>query len=558
MNAGFSSRRIVWRWQNKQDRETPVDAALILDSIREGVYWVDCDGKVVEANPACASLLGRPLDQLVGADAHDLMHHSDERGRPLARRGCPLHCCEAPEFHRSTTDVFWHADGTSFAVDCTSSPVRLDGETVGRVCVFQDVSQQKAVESRLRAEATEQTAVAALGRRALIDGASPELFQDATDQLQDLLGVAYSKVLEYHESQNELLVRAGSGLPSDVVGEAKIGADIGTHAGYALHTGETVVVSEIDIEKRFPGSVLLHRLGAASGICAVIETVDGTYGLVTAHDTKARVYARHEIALVETVANLLAAAINRGRAEQLEAALQDTRRLQALGELAGGVAHDFNNLLAVIENYAALAAQDRRRKLEFDRDIDGILEAARQGADLTAQLHQFARQEQNDSELVDVREPIEKAASLLSDAFPRDIEISVRLPGEPLEARVQPTDLHRCLVNLAINARDAMEVGGGLIEISAKEVYVDARRAGRSGADAGAFVRISVRDTGTGMSEEVLARALDPFFTTKGANGSGLGLATVYAVAARSSGFVEIQSAEGEGTTVAVHLSAGA
>ena len=234
---------------------------------------------------------------------------------------------------------------------------------------------------------------------------------------------------------------------------------------------------------------------------------------------------------------------------QLESHLRQSQKLEAVGLLAGGVAHDFDNALAAIIITAELA-QRKPAVGDIDTHLDSILRVARSATGLTRQLLLFSRQEPVMSSVVDVPSRIEEILSFLDAALGERIGLELDLQPVP-PVRMDPSQLDQVLVNLAINARDAMPSGGTLTVLT-RDVTVTEPAPGLS---AGRYVELRVADTGQGMSREVLERAFEPFFTTKAAaGGSGLGLATVYGVVQSALGQVTIESALGEGTSVRVLL----
>jgi two-component system, cell cycle sensor histidine kinase and response regulator CckA len=234
---------------------------------------------------------------------------------------------------------------------------------------------------------------------------------------------------------------------------------------------------------------------------------------------------------------------------RLESHLRQSQKLEAVGLLAGGVAHDFDNALAAIIITAELA-QRKPAVGDIDTHLDSILRVARSATGLTQQLLLFSRQEPVRSEVVDVPSRIEEILSFLDAALGERIGLELDL--QPVSsARMDPSQLDQVLVNLAINARDAMPNGGTLF-VTTKDVTITEPAPGLS---AGRYVELRVSDTGQGMSPEALERAFEPFFTTKAAaGGTGLGLATVYGMVQSALGQVTIESAPGEGTSVRVLL----
>lgn len=234
-----------------------------------------------------------------------------------------------------------------------------------------------------------------------------------------------------------------------------------------------------------------------------------------------------------------------------EAGLRQAQKLEAVGQLTGGIAHDFNNLLAVIVGNLELA---RRRAPEDERLrnlLDNTMQAAQRGAALTQRMLAFARRQDLKPEPVDVPELVLGMADLLRRSIGPTIHVETRFPLGLTRAMVDANQLELALLNLVVNARDAMPSGGTVV-ISAREALVEGDIEPESDAR---FFCLTVTDSGLGMDETTLARATEPFFTTKGVGkGTGLGLAMVHGLAAQSGGRLALSSRVGEGTTAAIYL----
>lgn len=236
-----------------------------------------------------------------------------------------------------------------------------------------------------------------------------------------------------------------------------------------------------------------------------------------------------------------------------EAALRQSQKLEAVGQLTGGIAHDFNNLLAVIVGNLELA---RRRVSDDDRLrslLENTMQAAQRGAALTQRMLAFARRQDLKPAPVDVPELVLGMADLLRRSIGPSVKIETRFPLGLPKALVDANQLELALLNLAVNARDAMPEGGAIVIEAGEEGGIDAKE-GRLAKEP-RFLCLSVSDTGTGMDEATLAHATEPFFTTKGVGkGTGLGLAMVHGLAAQSGGRLTLTSLPGQGTTASICL----
>jgi len=233
----------------------------------------------------------------------------------------------------------------------------------------------------------------------------------------------------------------------------------------------------------------------------------------------------------------------------LEEQLAQARKMEAVGQLTGGVAHDFNNLLTVVLGNIDMLATRKEEDDRRMRRIEAVRQAAERGRDLTGQLLAFSRRQHLTPMTLDVNRLITEFAPLMRQAVGEAVTIELELADEPLKTHVDPTQLETALLNLAVNARDAMPDGGPLAITTRRE----------AGPGELGYVAIGVRDSGVGMSEDVRARVFEPFFTTKEVGkGSGLGLSQVYGFVSQSDGEVRVESEPGAGTTFLLLLPGSA
>jgi len=241
--------------------------------------------------------------------------------------------------------------------------------------------------------------------------------------------------------------------------------------------------------------------------------------------------------------------------QELERQLFHSQRLEAVGRLAGGIAHDFNNLLTAVVGFASALRESLPDDHPERESVDGILDASNRATQLTRGLLAYGRKQVLQPRPTDVRDVLRSVEKLLRHVVGEDVDLAVTLPDEPLVAVVDPGQIEQVLVNLSANARDAMPKGGSL-RITAAHSSVaedEAARLGLSGG--GAFVRITVADSGSGMTPEVAARVFEPFYTTKASGkGTGLGLAIVYGIVRQHGGAVALRSGPGEGTEAMILL----
>jgi two-component system cell cycle sensor histidine kinase/response regulator CckA len=385
---------------------------------------------------------------------------------------------------------------------------RADGRTVGVTTITRDISERERAEAQMQAvlDAAPDPllGVAEDGRIVLVNASAERLFDIPR---ADMTGMPVRRL-----------------LPG--------GVDPGPDGAGALPLARRKDGAELPVE------ITLSTLNTDEGVITLAAVRDMTERLATqAEQQRLRQEAERQ---------------------KDEVRQQRTRRLESLGQLAGGVAHDFNNLLAVILNYAEFIVEDGA-DTPFALDAEQILRAGRRGSELTHQLLAFARREVVRPKPLDVNRAIAEVQQLLTRSLGEHISLGTDLV-EPLPLVIaDPGQLEQVLVNLAVNARDAMPAGGHLGIDTGLMNVADEHPATRDGLRPGAYVRIRVSDTGAGMPREVVEQAFEPFFTTKpSGEGTGLGLATVYGIVAQAGGTVQIFSEPGLGTTVTILLPASA
>jgi signal transduction histidine kinase len=403
----------------------------------------------------------------------------------------------------------------------------------------------------LKSRARQQAVVARLGQRALAGLDVSTLMDEAVDLVAKDLDVEYCKILELLPDGRGLLLRAGVGWQDGLVGSAVVEAGGNSEAGFILSSGRPAIIEDLATDARFNGTGLLHAHGVVSGASVIIPGQLGPFGVLGAHTTRRRAFSPDDVHFLEAVANVLATAIERKQAEEV---LRHSQKMEAVGRLAGGVAHDFNNLLTVITGRGQLLLARLHPADPVYRDVELIHKTAQRAAGLTHQLLAFSRKQVLQPRVVDLNALVGGMGTMLRRLIGEDIELVMELTPGVWPVKTDPGQIEQVVLNLVVNARDAMP-GGGTLTLGTANAGPDGAFVLRHpGATVGAHVVLTVRDTGCGMDAETQAHIFEPFFTTKRVGGTGLGLSIVYGIVKQHQGHIGVESAVGEGTQFRIYL----
>lgn len=413
-----------------------------------------------------------------------------------------------------------------------------------------DVTDQHEVEAHLAYRAIKQAALASFGRFALAQHTFTELTQEAARLISDTLRIDRSAILALADD-GQTLVLAGYSGPEFSPPDLPLGtlADAASYGEQPIHLTED--------PKNFPGAAGLFALGIRSGVAVAIGNVKSTYGFLTALSDQDRLFNREAVDFMQGLANILSTVYQRERAEaalqESEQKLLQSQKMEAVGLLAGGVAHDFNNLLTAIRCYGDILHDDLATIAPELRSKAGeILKATARASALVRQLLAFSRKQVLQPEFLDLNHVVGDLKDLVRSLLSENISLNVDLNETAVNVEVDRSQVEQVLINLAINARDAMPHGGSLTLRTRTRTFADGQAQDLA---PGSFAELSVIDTGMGMSEEVKAKIFQPFFTTKPkGRGTGLGLATCAVVLKHYGGAIQFESELGRGTTFRVLL----
>ena len=429
--------------------------------------------------------------------------------------------------------------------------------------------------------------LAKFGELALKTDKLDDILHEACRLVGEAFGTDLAKVMEVQDDGVTLLVRAGVGWPDGIVGKMTVKAERGSSEGFALSTGEPAISTDIDAETRFTYSDFIRAAGVKAMVNVIIigPEDERPYGILQVDSRSPRQFSDRDTKFLRGYANLLAASVDRLRGaerlrrtnetleervvqrtnalklEQTERAaaeekLRQSQKMEAVGQLTGGLAHDFNNLLTGIIGSLAFI-QKRAAEGRFG-DIERYVAAAQgagtRAAALTHRLLAFSRRQTLDPKPTNIADLVNDMEDLIRRTVGPSVAIEVVGAEGFWIAMVDRNQLENALLNLCINARDAMPDGGRLTITTTNE-RMSEKVARERDLPLGDYLSLCVSDTGTGMTSEVIERAFDPFFTTKPTGmGTGLGLSMTYGFARQSEGQARIYSELGRGTTVCLYL----
>jgi len=471
--------------------------------------WIQKEFKIAFANRRLYEMLGYEEGELEGLD-HWLVYHPDYQALTRGRADARMRGESVP----STYEVkFLRKDGSSFWGEIHAKAITLRGEPGVQVWA-RDITERKQAEEALR-ESEERY-------RTLFEGSKDAVY--ITGQEGKFIGVnpAFLELFGYSKEELNLLSAQDTYInPLD-------------RYRFRQEIEQKGFVRDYEVK--------LRKKDGAEMDCLIIATLrrdnDGTVlgyqGII--RDITARKQSEQEMAALQ---------------EQF----RQSQKMEAVGRLAGGIAHDFNNLLTIIKGYSQLSLLDLKENDPLWGNIQEIQKATQRATDLTRQLLAFSRRQILDLKVLDLNTLLKDLDKMLRRIIGEDIELVTLLAEDLGRVRIDPGQFEQMILNLAVNARDAMPSGGKLtIETSNVELDEEYART-HIGVRAGPYVQLSVSDTGIGMPQEVKEKAFEPFFTTKEkGKGTGLGLSTVYGIVKQSEGNIWVYSEPAHGTTFKIYL----
>lgn len=525
----------------------------IVDTALDGVITIDAAGIVTEWNAQATAIFGWARDEVMGKLLAETI--IPERDREAHAQGIReyLQSGIGPVLNRRIEIAARHRDGHEFPVELAVSPARI-GETYIFSAFVRDITDRRRDERRLAAQ---YAVTRVLSEAVTFDEAVPKILQAVGESLEWELGVFWqldrqSGVLRHLDHWQVMTLSADAFIAENQRLTFKPGEGL---PGQILKTGRPFWVSGVIPDNHFTEPRTASQVGLHGGFGFPIRIHGEIEGVIEFLSRQAHEPDSELLSMIDDVALKIGQFGERAQAEealrQTEAQLRQAQKMEAVGRLAGGVAHDFNNLLTVIRGYSELTLSRLATGDPSRREIEEVKKAADRATGLTSQLLAFSRRQFVAAKIVDLNTIITNMDGMLRRLLGEDIvDLCIDLDPRLDSIKADPGQIEQVIMNLAVNARDAMPMGGQLT-IETRNVVVETG----SWRDVvmlkeGSYVLLAVKDTGQGMSEDIQAHLFEPFFTTKEkGKGTGLGLSTVYGIVKQSGGTIGFESALGQGTT---------
>ena len=521
----------------------------LFEASPDGIVVVDARGRIIRVNSRAEAMFGYDEGRMVGLPLESLVPQRFRAVHDKHRAHFMTHTdARAMGIGMSLTGL--RRDGSEFPVEVGLAPLEHEQGSPIAAAYVRDMSPTDRGQASFK-QVRYQEAVRRFSQEAFTELHLERVVQRAPELLASVLECDASELFMLSRDRREFQLRASFGVEPGMVDHLRAPNLPDNLPGFVAAQGEALIVEDLRLETRWSVNPKLVEDGFRGALAVPVQLRRLTVGVLTARSRQVKRFAHDDVSVMTSMAYLVSVVLERQHGEER---LAQGQKMEALGQLTGGVAHDFNNILTVVLGNLQLLDDllvdaPRPRKL-----ATAAARAAHRGADLTRKLLAFARKQPLVPKPLAVETFFRNWTELLGRTLDESIQL-VTFVGEPgLVLSADPGLLETAMLNLALNARDAMP-DGGTLTVSAEAVSIaaddpiDTRELA-----SGPYVLISVTDTGHGMDASILRHVFEPFFTTKDGSGSGLGLAMVYGFVKQTGGGVAVYSEPGRGTTFKLYL----
>jgi len=533
--------------------------ATTLASIGDAVIATDVGGRITFMNAVAEELTGWALDEASRKPVMEVFNIINEHSRSAVENPVAKVLREGMVVGLANHTILVKKDGIEIPIDDSGAPIRdREGKTTGVVLVFRDITKRKQSEEELRR--------------------AQEELRGERDRIREYMNIAgVLLVVLDREGRVTLMNRKGNRLLGYEEGEL-LGKDWFTTClpertrDELAHVFKKLINGDLEKVESYENPVLTKQgeekiiawhntvlRDEADNITGSLSSGEDITERRRAEEALRKAHNELEMRVKERTTELQQAydrlKEETEERERVEAQLRQAQKMEALGTLSGGIAHDFNNILAAIIGFTELLADHVPKESREAHHLKRVMESSLRGRDLVRQMLAFSRKAEQEKKPLNLSSIVKETVNLIRATTPTTISIKVNTVSESYLILGDPTQIQQVLINLCTNAAYAMREKGGSLDIGLNDFSVSALDGNPDGIRPGLYVKLTVRDTGTGMSPDIMDKIFDPFFTTKKVGeGTGLGLSVVHGIVKHSNGYITAESELGRGSTFTVYF----